>query len=149
MKAAEENSTEPSLIKHKKKDIMKSIRYLAYFTINSNLSFENYPQLLATVNSCDVPIGNINHSRHYITKHLTLVDNILIEDTKGWLNEQKDQSVSVTLDIGTCCGITLVAVLYICGSDVRLANVLTTDFKKEDKLAEMCFEALTIDNKVT
>ena len=97
---------------------------------------------------CDVAIGNINHSTQFIKNYLTLVDDVLIEDTALWLKNQKDQSVSITLDIGTCCGITLLAVLYICGSSVKLANVVATDSKKGSKLAEMCFEALTINNKV-
>ena len=65
-----------------------------------------------------------------------------------WLDEQRDRTVTITLDIGTCVGITLLAVLYISGSEVRLANVLPTNSKKGDKLAELCFEALTVNNKV-
>lgn len=76
------------------------------------------------------------------------MDEILIEDTKAWLSNQQDQSVSITLDIGTCFGMTLLAVLYICGKDVRLANVIPTGSKKGHKLAELCFEALTIRKKV-
>ena len=71
-----------------------------------------------------------------------------VEDTVSWLNDQKDQTVSITLDIGTCNGMTLLTVLFICGSDVRLANVLLTDSKKGDKLAELCFKALTMKNKI-
>ena len=31
---------------------------------------------------------------------------------------------------------------------MRLANVLLTDSKKGDKLAELCFKALTMKNKI-
>ena len=101
------------------------------------------------LNRCNVSIGNINHSPRFIVQYLKLVDDILIEDTALWLNKQKDRSISITLDIGTCAGITLLAVLYICGREVRLANVVATASKKETKLAEMCFEALTINDKIT
>ena len=97
---------------------------------------------------CNVEVGNINHTTFFIRKYLVLVDDILIDDTKLWLDEQKDHTVTITLDIGTCVGITLLAVLYICGSEVRLANVLPTNSKKGDKLAELCFEALTVNHKV-
>ena len=93
-------------------------------------------------------MGNINHTTFFIRKYLVLVDDILIDDTKQWLAEQKDQTVTITLDIGTCVGITLLAVLYICGSEVRLANVLPTNSKKGEKLADLCFEALTVKHKV-
>ena len=147
-KAAEEYSAEHRLLTDKRKSIMNAIRYLSYFAIKSNLAFDNYPQLLATVNRCDVEIGNINQSSYFIQNYLALIDDILVEDTVSWLNDQKDQTVSITLDIGTCNGMTLLTVLFICGSDVRLANVLLTDSKKGDKLAELCFKALTMKNKI-
>ena len=50
IKAAEKYSKEQSILRDKRKDIMDAIRYLAYFAIKSNLSFGNYPTLLATVN---------------------------------------------------------------------------------------------------
>ena len=54
MKAADKYSREQSLFKDKRKDIMDVIRYLAYFAIKSNLSFANYPSLLATINRYDI-----------------------------------------------------------------------------------------------
>ena len=101
------------------------------------------------ISRCNIEIGNINHSPSFIKKYASLVDDILIEDTNVWLNQQKDKSVSITLDIGTCYGITLLAVLYISGSEVRLANILPTNTKKGDKLAELCLEAMNINKNVS
>ena len=50
IKATEKYSKKQSFYKDKRKDIMDAIRYLAYFAIKSNLSFGNYPTLLATIN---------------------------------------------------------------------------------------------------
>ena len=43
-----------------------------------------------------------------------MVDKILQEDTVIWLMSQNDKKVSITLDIGTCLGITLVALHQPC-----------------------------------
>ena len=58
VKAADKYCREQSLFKDKKRNIMDVIRYLSYFAIKSNLSFENYPTLLATVNRYDISIFN-------------------------------------------------------------------------------------------
>ena len=50
IKAAEIYFAEQKLITDKKKEIMKVMEYLAYFAIKTNMSFEDYPKLLATVN---------------------------------------------------------------------------------------------------
>ena len=83
-----------------KTDIMMAMRNLSYFAVKSELSFENFPTLIATVNRCNVELGNINHSSYYITKYLKCLDQILIDETVEWLNSQEDNTVSVTLDIG-------------------------------------------------
>ena len=77
----------------------------------SSLSFKEYPKLLATVNRCKVQVGNINHSPWIIEKYCDMVGAELFERTVDWLKQQK--SVTITLDIGTCTGVTLLAVLFI------------------------------------
>ena len=58
IKAADKYCREQSLFKDKKKNVIDVIRYLSYFAIKSNLSFDNYPTLLATVNRYDISIFN-------------------------------------------------------------------------------------------
>lgn len=84
-----------------KANIMKAMRNLSYFAIKSELSFQNFPILLATVNKCNIELGNINHSQYYIVKYLECLNRVLIDETVEWLNVQEDNTVSVTLDIGT------------------------------------------------
>ena len=76
------------------------MRYISYFAIKSELSFQNFPTLLATVIKCKVELGNINHSEYYIVKYLECLNRILIDETVKWLDAQEDNTVSVTLDIG-------------------------------------------------
>ena len=47
----------------------------------SSLSFAEYPQLLATANQCHVEIGDINHTRAFISKYCDYVDNELKDET--------------------------------------------------------------------
>ena len=104
---------------------------------------------MATVHRCKVDLGNINHSEKYIVKYLECLNEVLIESTIGWLKMQEDDSVSITLDIGTCAGVTLLAVLFIVKTEVRIANVLMATSKKGAFLADLCVEAMKMGDKVS
>ena len=68
------------LAKSKVKDgILKSMRHWAYFTLKSGLSLEQFPSLLATANVCGLELGDINHSRLFITQFLELIDIELVK----------------------------------------------------------------------
>ena len=82
-----------------KTDIIKAMRNLSYFTFKSELSFDNFPTLIATVIKCNVELGNINHSKYYIIKYLECLNQVLIDETVQWLDIQENNTVSVTLDI--------------------------------------------------
>ena len=79
---------------------------------------------------------------------INLVGAELFERTVHWLKQQK--SVTVTLDIGTCTGITLLAVLFISDEthEVRLANIVPVVSKKGTDLAQTCFDVLKMEGKI-
>ena len=68
------------------------MRNLAYFTIKSNLSFENFLSLLATVDFCGLNLGDINHSRTFITQFIELVDIELVKKTALWFETTRSYS---------------------------------------------------------
>ena len=94
-----EHMKEKAIIHDKKEKIFKTMRHLAYFTVKSNLPLEQFETFLATSHSCGLELGNINHSRLFVTKFLSLVDTQLISKTVSWFKDQ--ENVTITLDIGT------------------------------------------------
>ena len=93
------------------------------------MSFSEYPQLLATANQCHVEIGDINHTNKFVTKYCDYIDKELKEETIEWAKTQN--SWNVTLDIGTCTGMTLLAVLIISDTQiVRLVDIVVVISKK-------------------
>ena len=57
----------------KVEEVHNALQYLLYFCLDSSLSFEEYPKLLATVNRCNVQAGNINHSTWFIKQYCDMV----------------------------------------------------------------------------
>lgn len=149
IKSVESKAETNTVITTKKNEIMSAMRNLSYFAVKSGVSFHNFPSLMATVHRCKVDLGNINHSEKYIVKYLECLNEVLIESTIGWLKMQEDDSVSITLDIGTCAGVTLLAVLFIVKTEVRIANVLMATSKKGAFLADLCVEAMKMGDKVS
>ena len=88
------------------------------------LPFEQFPYLIATVNRFEVELGNINHSRGFISTFTLLLNKILYNKTEQWITETKD--ITITLDIGTCLGISLLAVLLIKDKKVKLISLEPT-----------------------
>ena len=74
-----------------------------------------YPVLLATLYRSGCQVGNINHSVYACEQFVPLIDDQLKLKSKKWFSEQK--SVTVTADIGTIRGVTLLVVLLISETD--------------------------------
>ena len=133
-------------ILRKKDEIFKTMRHLAYLAIKSNLPLDQFPTLLATVNACGLELGNINHSRAFITQFLELVNVELIKKTAAWFDEQIE--ITFTLDIGTVYGMTLLAVLFMSNGKVKLADLAPITSKKREDVANVCFESCKLHEKV-
>ena len=121
--------------------VHENVRNLLFFSLMSSLSFAEYPQLLATANRCHVEIGDINHTNLFISKYCNYIDNDLKEETIEWAKVQN--SWNVTLDIGTCTGLTLLAVIFISDKQiVRLVDIVVIISKKGIDLATVLFDVL-------
>ena len=120
-------------------NIKKSLRYLVYYVIRSNIAFISFPPLLATVFQCGLEVGDINHTDRFVSRILPLIDTILLENTKIWLSDQS--KISISLDIGTILGLVLLVVYFI-GEDgkPRLAGCDLTEKKEGDHLARLCYK---------
>ena len=135
-------------LKVSKVEVHNAMQHLLFFCLKSSLSFKQYPKLLATANRCKVQVGNINHSPWFIEKYCDMVGAELFDRTVDWLIQQK--SVTITLDIGTCTGVTLLAVLFISDDmhEIRLANIVPVVSKKGTDLATTCYDVLQMDGKI-
>ena len=156
VKHIESQSHKQSLIKEKdynfkysnaKESIAVAMRQTAYFTIKCNLPFNQFESLCATNVYCGLELGDINHTRFFIDQFLDLVNNELIIKTADWFKDQ--EAVTITLDIGTECGIPLLAVLFISGGKAKLANITPVISKKGEDVALACFDACTLSNQLT
>ena len=140
----EENAAEYAQRERQKlssrQQIAVCMRHLSYFAAKTAMPFSQFSQFLATVNRCGVELGNINHSKWYITEFTLLLDNILKVHTEEWLLSENE--VTLTLDIGTCLGISLLAVLLIKGPEVRLMRLTPIPSKKGAFLAKTCVDSL-------
>lgn len=119
--------------------VEKAVRYLVYFIIRTNSAFLSYSKLLATVFQSGLEIGNINHSQIFPSKILRLIDAVLQENTKNWLDHQS--KLSISLDIGTVMGLVMLVVYYI-GTDgsTRIAGCDLTHSKAGEHCAAKCYE---------
>ena len=77
---------------------------------------------------CGLEIGNINHSRTFIQKYLSLINDEFIKKTLDWYDEQTD--ITVTLEIGTEFGVPLLAVLFISNKKSKLVDIVPVTSKK-------------------
>ena len=112
-----------------KHSVHDNVRHLLYFSLKSSLSYSEYPQLLATDNQCHVEIWDINHTNKFVTRYCDYIDKELKEETIEWAKTQN--SWNVTLDIGTCTGMTLLAVLIISDTQiVRLVDIVVVISKE-------------------
>ena len=118
--------------------INRSVRYLVYYLLKTDTSFINFPVLLATVSQCGLEIGDINHSEKFPSNILPLIDVVFQENTKAWLDDQ--DNVSLSLDLGTYLDLTLLVVYFI-GRDgsTRLAGCDLSSSKEGIHCAELAF----------
>ena len=128
--------------KKSKENIAHAMRQHAYFALKSNMPFEQFEKYCATTVSSGLDIGNINHSRYFIEHFLELIDKELIKMTAEWFPNQ--EHVTITLDVGTECGIPLLAVLFISDNKAKLADIIPIMSKKGVDLASTCHEACTL-----
>lgn len=119
---------ESALVSKAKDDIHSRMRHWSYFVLKSNLPFKQFPVLLGTASCNGEELGDINHSEAFMPAFLELVDDELQAKTAEWFLDQTN--VTATLDIGTVYGITMLAVLYIKGRNVKLAGIRPVASKK-------------------
>ena len=102
-----------------------------------------YPALPAVLHRSGHEVGNINHCRYACDKMCTLLDNLLIEESKKWFEDQK--SVTVTADIGTILGLSMLVVLLESEVDktVKIAGINLVRSKEGVYLANEIFDILT------
>ena len=67
--------------------IHNSMPHLAYFTLHSNLLFEQFSTLLATVNKCGLNFGDINHKKEFVP-FLDLVNDELLKKLSGLITKK-------------------------------------------------------------
>ena len=115
--------------------------HLSYFSLKSNLSFQQIENLIGTGGVCGLDVGDINHSSKYIIKFLSLSNICLINKTCEWAKKQ--DNLTVTLDIGTEYGIPLLAVLLINDGKSKLADIIPLVSKKGADVANTCVQACT------
>ena len=127
-----------------RQQIAEHMRHLSYFATKTAMPFSQFGAFLATVNRCGVDLGNINHSERYITEYTMLLDKVLRSRTEQWILSETD--LTITLDIGTCLGMTLLAVLLIKGPQVRLMKITPATSKKGSFLASLCVDSLQSEN---
>ena len=125
--------------KDEKESITNAMHQHAYFALKSNMPFNQFENYLATSVSSGLDIGNINHSNFFIEKFLELVNTEVIKKTADWFRNQAN--VTITLDVGTECGIPLLAVLFLSGNKAKLADIIPVVSKKGIDLASTCHVA--------
>ena len=94
-----------------------------YYIVKTNTAWALFPVLLAVLYRSGHEIGNINHS-HYACETITdILNTELISNSKQWFRDEK--SMTLTADIGTLLGLSLLVVLLESESSnsVRLAGI--------------------------
>ena len=132
--------------KNAKESVAHAMRQQAYFTIKCNLPFNQFENLCATEVFSGLDLGNINHTRFFIDKFLDVINKELVKKTVTWFHSQT--SVTVTLDVGTECGIPLLAVLFLSDNKSKLADIIPITSKKGVDLASTCFAACTMNDSL-
>ena len=84
--------------KSTRQEISKNMRNFSYFAIRTTQPFSQLPPFLATLNRCGPQLGNINHSKLYVTKYALPLDEIFKGRTEDWIMSEND--LTITLNIG-------------------------------------------------
>ena len=123
-----------------------------YYIIRTNTAWALYPVLLAVLFRSGCEVGNLNHSHHACEKFCEILDSQLKKETEDWFVSQK--SLTLTADIGTILGLTLLVVLVMSEEDrmVKLIGVKPMRNKTGIYLANeiyiMLKENLNVEEKV-
>ena len=98
------------------------------------------------MNRCKTDVGHINHSEFFIAKYCDYVGEELRQETINW--EKTQNVLNVTLDIGTCTGVTMLAVLTISEKQiVKLVDIVPVTSKKGEYLANVLYDILQMQSK--
>ena len=104
-----------------------------------------YPVLLAVIFRSGLQVGNLNHSVYACERMVDLIDTEMKAQSRKWFNSQK--SVTLTADIGTILGLSMLVVLLESESDdsVRFIGVNLINSKEGPYCANQIFDILTSD----
>ena len=120
-------------------EIEENCRNIIYFILKTNSAWALFPVLLAVLHRSGHDVGNINHTRYACEKMSFFLNQELILETKKWFKGQK--SVTVTADIGTIMGLSMLVVLLESDFDsVKLVCIIDLiTCKNGDYLADQIF----------
>lgn len=126
-------------------NIEKLCSNLLYFIIKTNSAWIMYPVLLAVIFRSGLQVGNLNHSVYACERMVDLIDTEMKAQSRKWFNSQK--SVTLTADIGTILGLSMLVVLLESESDdsVRFIGVNLINSKEGPYCANQIFDILTSD----
>ena len=125
---------------------MTQLTYFCIQSIQSNLPFAQFENLLGTSSTYGLQLGDINHTGEFLINFLHLVDFKLIKKTYDWV--YKHEHLTVTLDVGTEYGIQLLAVSFISGGKSKLVDIMPLIKKKGIDFADLCFHASNLSNNL-
>ena len=83
---------EDEAVQAKTKEAGMAVARVAYTCLKEALPYSKFPKLLLTFNLCKVNIGNINHSREFITNYLTSVYQALRERFISYLTNYNQKT---------------------------------------------------------
>ena len=129
------------------KKIEETCSNILYYIIKTNTAWSLFPVLLGVLNRSGHEIGNINHGRDTCEMMSNLLDQELRKETREWFLQQK--SVTLTADIGTVLGLSMLVVLLESEVDntVRLAGISLVKSKAGKYLAEETMNILKSDSE--
>ena len=115
---------------------------ILYYIIKTNTAWALYPVLLACLHRSGHEVGNLNHSRYSCEQMCNFLNRELILESKKWFDDQK--SVTVTADVGTILGLSMLVVLLESDFDhsVKLVGINLICSKSGEYLASEIFYIL-------
>ena len=110
-----------------------------YYIIRTNTAWALYPVLLAVLFRSGCEIGNLNHSTYACENLCEILNTQLKRETEEWILKQI--SLTITADIGTIQGLSLLVLLTMIEEDktVKLVGVKPIRSKQGVYLANEIF----------
>ena len=123
--------------------IEKLCSNILYYIIKTNTAWALYPVLLAVLFRSGCDVGDLNHSTYSCEVLCDLIDKELKSETVHWFMEQ--ESVTLTADIGTILGLSMLVVLLESEIDktVKFAGINLVCSKEGKYLANQILDVLT------